>query len=59
MWCRVDLLRTNVVEERVTSIFRVGRMNELGTAVTISVLVTDNVIPSSQILFTLNMVANK
>jgi hypothetical protein len=30
MWRRVGLVRTNVSEESIASIFRVGRIKELG-----------------------------
>jgi hypothetical protein len=31
IWRRMDLVRTNVSEERVTSVIRVKRISELGT----------------------------
>jgi hypothetical protein len=71
MLCRVALVRTDVSEERRTSIIRVTRIGEPGTtlAVTRSLshfvflrsvrrfLVTANVVPSSQIFVTLMMEA--
>jgi hypothetical protein len=54
------LVRTDVLEERIASIIRVTRIGELGTTFLRSVLrllVTDNVVPNSQILFTLMMEA--
>jgi hypothetical protein len=46
---RVTLVRTDVSEERITSIMRVERINLLGTAL------AANVIPCSLILLTLMM----
>jgi hypothetical protein len=67
MLCRVDLVRTDVSEERNTSIIRVKRIGELGTLAvtsngstlrrTTKLLVHANVGPSSSILFTLMMEA--
>jgi hypothetical protein len=57
---RMALVRTDVSEEDIASIIRVTRICELGTlAVTIvlRLLVAANVVPSSQILFTLMMEA--
>jgi hypothetical protein len=56
------LFRTDISEERVASIIRVTEIGELGTAVAvikivIRLLVTANVVPSSQILVTLMMEA--
>jgi hypothetical protein len=55
----VALVRTDVLEERITSIIRVKRISELETtlAVTTKLLVTTNVVPSSPILVTLMMEA--
>jgi hypothetical protein len=57
----VALVRTNVSEERITSIIRVTRINELGTpsAVTsvIQLLDTVSTVPSLPILVTLMMEA--
>jgi hypothetical protein len=57
---RVALVRTDVAEERIASIVRVIRIGELGTALAVTnnrstLLVTANVVPSSQILVTLMM----
>jgi hypothetical protein len=54
----VDLVRTDVSEERSASIIRVRRIDELGKTLAITrsvcrLLVTVNVVPSSQILVTL------
>jgi hypothetical protein len=48
MLCRVALVRTNASEERIASIIRVTRVDELETA---------NVVPDSPILVTLVMEA--
>jgi hypothetical protein len=48
---REALVRTNVSEKRIASIIRVDRIRELGNLM----LVTANIVPSSQILFTLMM----
>jgi hypothetical protein len=55
MLCRVDLVRTDVFEELSASFIRVTRICELGTklAVTINLLVTASVVPSSSILVTM------
>jgi hypothetical protein len=65
---RVDLVRTDVSEERIASFFRVTRISELGTTVAVTsnrcklrriicsvhrLLVTASVVPSSPILVTL------
>jgi hypothetical protein len=53
MLCRVDLVRTDVSEESSSSIIRVRRIRELRRTLARSVLrllVTTNVVPSSQIL---------
>jgi hypothetical protein len=67
MLCHVALVRTDVSEERRTSIIRVTRIGELGMLTITSnshiaflhsvrwLLVTANVVPSSQILVTLVM----
>jgi hypothetical protein len=50
------LVRTDVSEERSASIIRVTRMDKLGTTLGVSQLVvTLNIVPSSQILVTLMM----
>jgi hypothetical protein len=58
---RVALLRTDVSEEHTASIIRVTRIGELGTLVflrsVLLLLVTANVVPSSQIFVTLMMEA--
>jgi hypothetical protein len=51
-----DSLRTDVSEERITSIIRVKRISKLGTRLAASMLIIAN-IPSSLILFTLMMEA--
>jgi hypothetical protein len=35
MWCRVDVVRTDVLEERVASICMVERIRERGTALAV------------------------
>jgi cobalamin synthase len=53
---RVALVRTDVSEERITSIIRVTRIGALGTLaviVMLRLLVTADVVPSSPILVTL------
>jgi hypothetical protein len=50
---RVHLVRTNVSKERIASIIRVTRIDELGT----TLAVTSNVVHSSLILVTLMMEA--
>jgi hypothetical protein len=60
MLCSVALVRTDVLEERITFIIKMTRMGELGTmlAVTSSILrllVTAEVVPSSPILVSLMM----
>jgi hypothetical protein len=54
---RVALVRTDVSEERSTSIIRVTRIGELGTTLAVQqptrLLVTGNVVPSSPIPVTL------
>jgi hypothetical protein len=55
MLCHVDLVRTDISEEHSASIIGVTRIGELGTRFLCSVcrlLVTANVVPSSQILVT-------
>jgi hypothetical protein len=54
MLCHVAVTRTDVSEERITSIIRVTRMSELGTMLhsVLWLLITSNV-PSSPILVTL------
>jgi hypothetical protein len=64
---RVALVRTDVSEERSTSMFRVTRIGELGTTLAVTnnrilflcslrrLLVTANVVPSSSIVVTLMM----
>jgi hypothetical protein len=60
---RVALVRTDVSEERSTSIIRVTRIGELGTALALTsnrvrrLLFRANAVPSSQILVTLMMEA--
>jgi hypothetical protein len=58
MWRLVDLVLTDVSEKRVASIFRMGRVLELGTTLRVinCLLVTANV-PGSWILSILNMEA--
>jgi hypothetical protein len=48
---RVALVRTDVSEARIASIIRLTRSGKLGT--TLRLLVTANVVPSSQILVTM------
>jgi hypothetical protein len=50
MWGRVPLVRSDVSEERMASIIRVERINELGITLPVT-----SVVPSSPILFTLMM----
>jgi hypothetical protein len=50
MWCHEDLVRTDVSEECVASIFREERISKLGTV--LAMLVT---VPNSLILATLKM----
>jgi hypothetical protein len=61
---RVALVRTDVSEERRTSIIRLTRIGELGTMLALTsnrsvrrLLVTANVVPYSPILVTLKMEA--
>jgi hypothetical protein len=57
---RVDLVRTNVSEQRIASIIRMARIGELGTTLRVTVLrllVTANVVSSSPIPVTLMMEA--
>jgi hypothetical protein len=51
----VALVRTDVLEERITSIIRMTRIGKLGTM--LAVTVTANIVPSSLILVTLMMEA--
>jgi hypothetical protein len=51
------LVRTDVSEERIASIFRVRRTDELFLHSMLRLLVTANVVPSSPILVTLMMEA--
>jgi hypothetical protein len=55
----VALVRIDVSEQCITSVFRVTRNGELGTAlaVTSNRLVTANIVPSSPVLVTLMMEA--
>jgi hypothetical protein len=56
MLCHVALVRTNVSEERITSVIKVTRIiGELHSV--LQFLVTANVVPSSPILVTLMMEA--
>jgi hypothetical protein len=52
-WHHVVLVRADVSEECIPSIFRVEQNSELRTVLAISSLVTVNVVPSSLILVTL------
>jgi hypothetical protein len=63
---RVSLVKTDVSEERITSIIRATRIGELGTTLALTgdriflrsllqLLVIANVVPSSPILVTLMM----
>jgi hypothetical protein len=49
MWCRVGLVKADVLDELVDSIFRAERISELGTS--------SNFVPSSPIISTLIMEA--
>jgi hypothetical protein len=53
MWLRVRLLKTDVVEEFVASIFRIRRIRELGTLAVTGGLLINPKIPSSLIRSTL------
>jgi hypothetical protein len=54
MWHHVDLVRTHILDEYVTSIFKVERISELGTTLAITkMLVIAEVATSSLILSTL------
>jgi hypothetical protein len=57
MRLRVDLIRTDVSEKQIASIFRVERINDLGITpvVAIGLLVIAKIIPSSRVLCTLEM----
>jgi hypothetical protein len=56
MWHFVDLVRPDILEERVTPIFRVERIHELGTTSALnSRLPASYIVPSSQILSILKM----
>jgi hypothetical protein len=48
-WRRVHLVKTEVLEERITSIISVERIGKLRTTLAV-LLVTANVVPSSLIL---------
>jgi hypothetical protein len=53
MLCWAGLVRTDVLEERITAIIMVTRTGELETTLTVLwLLVTANVVPSSLILVT-------
>jgi cobalamin synthase len=60
MLCHVALVRTNILEERISSIIRAKRIGEIGTMLAVilcsmlQLLVTANVL-NSVILFTLMM----
>jgi hypothetical protein len=52
MSCHVGLVRINVSEERIASIFRIDRISELGTLAVTSELLPANVVPRTLILST-------
>jgi hypothetical protein len=62
MLCLVALSRTDVSNERRTSIIRLTRISEVGTTLAVTsnrrtLLATANVVPSSSIIITLIMEA--